>query len=101
MGSRSVRVNHPHRHAARVVATLAVLALVAASCTRDNKDVSSGPSSSTTSGGSSTPDNGAAGPGDFGTLKDVCGPAPSGEKNTASDQGVTADQIEVGTTSAP
>jgi ABC-type branched-subunit amino acid transport system substrate-binding protein len=96
-------VSGQHRHhTARLLATLAVLALVAASCTRDSKDVESGGSSTTTApGGTSAPDSGGAGPGDFGTLKDVCGPAPSGETNTASDQGVTADEIEIGTISDP
>ncbi|MBV9952386.1 MAG: ABC transporter substrate-binding protein, partial [Acidimicrobiia bacterium] len=40
--------------------------------------------------------------GDFGTLKGVCGPAPSGEKNSTPDtQGVTADSIKVGAISDP
>ncbi len=40
--------------------------------------------------------------GRFGTLTDVCGPAPDGEQNTATGSvGVTADTITVGTISDP
>src|SRR4051812_5314621 len=99
MRSSSVRGQRSPRQMARVVALLAALALIAAACTRSSNDVESGASSPTKPSGGSPPAKSASGPGDFGDLKDVCGPAPSGETNTASDQGVTADEIQVGTIS--
>jgi ABC-type branched-subunit amino acid transport system substrate-binding protein len=86
------------------VAVVVVLAVCAAACTRSKSDVEAG--GGTTSTSESTPAGGSgggeAGPGDFGTLKDVCGPAPSGEKNGTPDtQGVTADAIKVGAISDP
>jgi ABC-type branched-subunit amino acid transport system substrate-binding protein len=93
---------HRSRHrVARLAALLAAIALVAAACTRGNDDVQSGGSSTTAAGGGTSAPSGEAGPGDFGTLKDVCGPAEKGAENGDSAQGVTADEIELGTISDP
>ena len=84
------------------LAVVAILA-VSAACTRSKDDVQTGGGS--TASTASTPASGGggeAGPGDFGTLKAVCGPAPSGDKNGTPDtKGVTADSIKVGAVSDP
>ena len=66
-----------------------VVAMAAAGCSRS----SSKSSSTSTSSGSSS-----AASGDFGTLKDVCGP---GNAKGSTDQGVTDTSIRVGTMSDP
>ena len=79
-----------------MVAALLVVALGASACGR-----SSSPASPTTSAGGSNETTTAAagtGPGDFGTLKNVCGP---GHQTTSPDQGVTADSINVATSADP
>ncbi|HEX4822449.1 MAG TPA: ABC transporter substrate-binding protein [Acidimicrobiales bacterium] len=87
-----------HRKAA---ALAAVLVLVLAACGRSdsNKEASSSSSgtgsSSSTSGGNN--DLTAVANGGFGDIKNVCSPAPSGTTLTASDKGVTATDIHVGT----
>ena len=78
------------------LAALLAVVLVASACGRS----SGGGSATPTTGGETTTSAGgtAAGPGDFGTLKDVCGPG----KNTMSpDQGVTPTAIDVATSSDP
>jgi hypothetical protein len=74
---------------------LLCLGLIAGACSRSDSDDAGPADESTTTTAAKTASA------DFGTLKDVCGPAPSGETNTASDQGVTADEIEIGTISDP
>jgi hypothetical protein len=74
----------------RTVAALAVIALLAAGCSR------SGSSSSASSGTNPTTATGLAtgqAAGDFGSLKNVC---HSGSASGATDLGVTATQIKVG-----
>ncbi|MDX6745153.1 ABC transporter substrate-binding protein, partial [Actinocorallia sp. A-T 12471] len=67
----------------RALAALAALVLVVSGCGRDG------------SGGTEdTPPPASAGAADFGTLKGLCGP---GDAKSASAQGVTADEIQVGT----
>lgn len=79
-----------------MVAILLVSALVAGACSR-----SSSPSVQTKSSTSVLGTTEAA-KGVFGTLKaPVCGPAPAGETNKATEQGVTADSIRLGTISDP
>jgi ABC-type branched-subunit amino acid transport system substrate-binding protein len=75
-------------HRARWWVVPVVVAMAAAGCSR-----SSNKGSSTSTSGSST-----AASGDFGTLKDVCGP---GNAKGATDQGVTDTSIRVGTMSDP
>ena len=78
------------------LAALLAVVLVASACGRS----SGGGSATPTTGGETTTSAGgtAAGPGDFGTLKNVCGPG----KNTMSpDQGVTPTAIDVATSSDP
>ena len=91
------------RGAARLVALFAVLSLVAGACSRGDDDVATGgDDSSTTAPPDGTNDNGdgEAGPGDFGDLKGVCGPA-EGDNADDTAQGVTSDEIQVGTISDP
>jgi ABC-type branched-subunit amino acid transport system substrate-binding protein len=77
------------------LAALLAVVLVAGACGRSGGGGSATP---TTGGETTTSAAGAAGPGDFGTLKDVCGPG----KNTMSpDQGVTPTAIDVATSADP
>ena len=79
----------------RTVAVLVAVVLVGlTACSRSESATKTG--TNTTSGTSS----GAPANGQFGTLTTpVCGPAPAGQTNTATAQGVTADSIQVGTIS--
>ncbi len=85
------------RKAKVAFALLATVSLTAGACSRSDSSVESG-SSTTAAGGSTTAPSGTAGPGDFGDLKDVCGP---GDAKGATAQGVTDSDIEVGTVSDP
>ena len=109
------------------VAALTALLLVAASCGRDDKDnaatttaatsstaapapssaapassaasdSSAAPSSSSSSAESTTTTEAGPGPGDFGSLKGVCGP---GDAKGATEQGVTDSEIVVGSAADP
>ena len=93
----------------RWLVALVALAVVAAGCTRSSSDVEAGSGSTTTPGataapvttaasGTDTTAPAAAAPGDFGSLKAVCGP---GDAKGATAQGVTDDTIDVGTISDP
>jgi ABC-type branched-subunit amino acid transport system substrate-binding protein len=77
------------------LAALLAVVLAAGACGRSG----SGPSATPTTGaGSPTTAATSAGPGDFGTLKNVCGPgSPSGSPA----QGVTPDSINVATSADP
>jgi hypothetical protein len=78
------------------VAILLVSALVAAACSRSSGTAVQTKSSTSVLGTTE------AAQGIFGTLKSpVCGPAPAGETNKATEQGITADSIRVGTISDP
>lgn len=74
--------------------------MVAGGCTRSGDEVETGtaatdaPADGSTDGGDDT----ATGAGDFGDLKEVCGP---GDASGATAQGVTDDEIQVGTISDP
>ncbi len=76
-----------------LLAAFLAAALVAGACGR-----SSSPPPATSPGASSTTTGSASGPGDFGTLKNVCGP---GHQTTSPDQGVTATAINVATSADP
>jgi len=82
---------------ARTVATaaLVVMALVSVACSRSKSDTATVLGNSTaTTATSETSGN------TFGTMSQpVCGKAPAGEVNKASDRGITANSIEVGTIS--
>ncbi|MFN8037421.1 MAG: ABC transporter substrate-binding protein [Acidimicrobiia bacterium] len=87
----------------RRFATLAVawLVLLAPACGRDDAKTAPSP---TSAGSGSTATAGAAsglGAGDFGSLKKVCGPRPSGMRLGATDTGVTAGSIQVSTFADP
>ncbi len=76
------------------LAALLALVLVAGACGRSSSKA--GP----TPGATSTTAAAATGPGDFGTLKDVCGPGnPAPTKSSA--QGVTPTQIDIATSADP
>ncbi|QXC61389.1 ABC transporter substrate-binding protein [Aquihabitans sp. G128] len=75
------------------------ISIAGAACTRSDGEVETGAPSTTAAGGTATTAAGGGGdlgPGDFGSLKEVCGP---GDAKGATDQGVTDDSIEVGTIS--
>jgi ABC-type branched-subunit amino acid transport system substrate-binding protein len=94
---------------ASVVAGVLLLAAGLTACTRAGQQQveigaaagQSQPSAPASGGSGASPITQAIARGDFGPLKALCGPAPSGEKNTASDQGVTPTSVEVGTFSDP
>lgn len=95
----------------RLAVLVTVLALVAAACGDRGEDTSS--ATSTTESGAPDGDTGPpeadeeddAGPGDFGTLTDVCGPNEGGgaipDAPPEEIQGVSADRIVLGTVSDP
>ncbi len=79
-----------------LVVMVVVLGLLAAACGRSDDDEETGAAETTApeeSGG-----GGGAGAGDFGDLREVCGP---GDASGATAQGVTDDEIAVGTFSDP
>lgn len=78
------------------LAVLCVSALVAASCSRAADEVETGTTTAAAPGATDAPAAGAAAPGDFGDLEAVCGP---GDASGATAQGVTDDNIQVGTIS--
>ena len=90
----------------RTVVLLATLSLLVASCGDRGDDEASVDETTTTSspeGTDADPDE--PGPGDFGSLTEVCGPQEGGgtvpEGDPAETQGITADSIEVGTVADP
>ena len=94
--STSSSAHRPVRRRAAAIAVLAALALTAGACSRSSSDVESGTTAG--DGASTTAASGAAGAGDFGGLKDVCGP---GDAKGATAQGVTDTEIRLGTISDP
>jgi hypothetical protein len=78
-----------------LVAALLAVVLMGAACSRSSSTASptTSPAGETTTAAAAGP-----GPGDFGTLKKVCGP---GHQTTSPDQGVTADSIDVATSADP
>src|SRR5436190_14726090 len=82
------------------VALFVVGALVAAGCSSDRGEDSSGDG-----GGSATTAPAGGGAGDFGDLEGVCGPNEGGgepsDAGPAETQGITDDAITVGTVSDP
>jgi hypothetical protein len=97
-GSTSRRAPTTWRFAAIVL--VSALAFASA-CSRDDGEVQSGTSSTTTAPGDTATGGGATGAGDFGTLKAVCGPAEGKGTNGDAAQGVSSDSIKVGTISDP
>ena len=91
----------------RTVMLLAAIALLAASCGDRGEDEGAVDETTTTSAPDDTDTSGPddAGPGDFGTLTDVCGPSEGGgavpEGDPAETQGITETSIEVGTVADP
>ena len=77
-----------------LVAAIASVAMVAGACSRGGSTSSTTPAS----GASTSTTAAASGPGDFGTLKAVCGP---GSAKGATEQGVTDTSIDIGTMSDP
>lgn len=102
-GRRADPVQHgsaSRRRSQRRLAAIAVAAmLLASACGRDDvktADDDGEPAATTTT---AAPASGGAG--EFGDLGAVCGPAPEGETLGATDVGVTADAIQIGTVSDP
>ncbi len=78
------------------IATVGVAAsvcLLAAGCGRSSSAAPGG-SSTSAAAGSSAPSSSAAGPGDFGTLKSVCGPGTA--KPAPAARGITDSTIRIG-----
>lgn len=91
------------RARATALALVVTAAMIASGCTRSADEVESGSPSTTAEGADATrgDDGGGAdegGEGDFGDLSGVCGP---GDASGATAQGVTDDDIQVGTVSDP
>src|SRR4051812_29305354 len=84
------------------IALFVVGALVAAGCSSDRGEDTSGASND---GGSATTEPAGGGAGDFGDLTGVCGPNEGGgelsDAGPAETQGITDDAITVGTVSDP
>ncbi len=91
------------RAPSRLVAVVAVLALVAVACGRSDDAATDGDGTTAPDGATTAPSTSDTGPGrgEFGDLGKVCGPAPEGATLEATDVGVTADSIQVGTVSDP
>jgi Periplasmic binding protein len=88
------------RRASTAIALVAVASLGIAACGRSSSGGGGGnsPSSSGASSASAAPTSAAAGKGDFGDLKAICGP---GTAKGATERGVTDTTIRVGTTADP
>ena len=82
----------------RVAALVAVLGLLGAGCGRSGSTQAIGDTAVTSASATSAPGPGA---GEFGDLGTVCGPAPDSTALTASDTGVTATSIQIGTVADP
>jgi ABC-type branched-subunit amino acid transport system substrate-binding protein len=80
-----------------MVAVAAVMLIALTACSRSDNATKTDTTGATTATDATS---GAPGNGQFGTITTpVCNPAPAGQTNTASAQGVTADSITVGTIS--
>ena len=75
------------------LAAMLAMVLVVGACSRSNGGAAPGPSGTTQTTAAST-----TGPGDFGTLKKVCGP---GTQTKSSAQGVTPNSIRIATSADP
>lgn len=95
----------------RMAVLITVLALVAAACGDRGEDTASvdtptstAPDDTAADDGDDSPDDGP-GPGDFGTLTEVCGPNQGGgalaDADTGELLGISEDTIEVGTVADP
>src|ERR1700760_1458902 len=90
----------PVRLCASASAVVVAIALGASACGRSS-NTPSGQGSTAPSGTSSSTSaapTASAGPGDFGTLKAVCGP---GNATGATERGVTNTEIHIGVTADP
>jgi ABC-type branched-subunit amino acid transport system substrate-binding protein len=79
------------------VAVLAVAVTALAACSRSGSD-SGTPKDVTTTSAAGAATSAAAGPGDFGTLKKICGP---GNATGGSGRGITSTTIQLGTMADP
>ncbi len=90
----------------RALVIVSVTALLASGCGRSDdtaadSDGTTAPEGATTAPSTPTSSDAGPGPGEFGDLGQVCGPAPEGETLEATDVGVTADSIQIGTIADP
>lgn len=83
------------------LATLTVVVLMATACGRSDDQAATGIPTSAPPAAAGSPTTAAATTGQFGDLKNVCGPDTSGKPLTASDTGVTADSVQISTVSDP
>ena len=90
---------------ARLLAVVCVTAVLFAGCGTRNQDAAQQSQDQTGTGQTTTDDTGGGGGGggdeSFGTMANPCGPNTSGTPNTATDTGVTEDEIVVTTISDP
>lgn len=84
----------------RLLSVLAATTLVASGCGRDDTTAVVDDDTTVPSGAPTTAPAGAAA-GEFGDLGAVCGPAPEGATLEATDVGITADSIQIGTIADP
>jgi hypothetical protein len=80
------------------VALTSVLALVLAACGRSSGAGAGGSNAQPSTSGAATSSAASASPGDFGTLKKICGP---GTAKGATAKGVTDSDIHIGVTADP
>ena len=88
------------RGARRLIALVAVVGVLSAACGRSDDD-GDATDSGDTGGATTTTGAGNDGAGAFGDLGTVCGPAPEGVTLEATEVGVTAESIQIGTISDP
>jgi ABC-type branched-subunit amino acid transport system substrate-binding protein len=95
-------------HLRRMAALLTVLALVAGACGDRGEDDGAVDDTTTTEPTDDSPEDPGSdgpGPGDFGSLTEVCGPQEEGgevpDAGPEETQGITADSIEIGTVADP
>src|SRR5689334_11126122 len=95
------RRKRPFTTIATPLALGAAVTLAMTACGRSGSDKGGGQpttGTSTAASSSASASSNAAGPGDFGTLKKVCGP---GDAKGATERGVTDTQIRIAVTADP
>ena len=87
----------------QLVAFVAVMGIAGTACGRSGDSTATGDDATGDTSAATTPPTSSSGPaaGEFGELGKVCGPAEAGTTLTASDTGVTADSIQIGTIADP
>ncbi len=88
---------------ARILVTAVVVVAVLPACGRpeDEVDTGGGDGAASTVASPAATSAPSLAPGEFGDLGQVCGPAPEGTTLEATDAGVTADSVQIGTIADP